>query len=336
MVALAGDRRYVRSVYLGAPAMPIAPTPRSKRRAACAAVCCVTALGLHAAPASAQSARASEGEATALLSAVTAGLGELDISPGSDGTDVTCQTDAQEDVTGQCTQSYPVGTVVRVTARPTTGSFLGWSDFECSNRSTTCELRMTGDRFITARFSRVVLSVGGTEFGRVRVSPPGAFCELMADSPPCTFTYGAGTLVTLRREDPSRGEGKYWIGACEGNFDGVLDATTCRVRLQSSEDIGAGYAQAGEIPPARGTALQVVVSGKNRGRVTGTVINKGRTLNCGPRCKVSGLTLYDAVRLKATRFRGGRFAGWSDGSRLTQRVVQLSRVTKIKATFRRR
>lgn len=303
----------------------------------CAAACCAFVLAPNAATASAQSARASEGEPAAQLSAVTAGLGELDISPGADGTDVTCQTDAQEDVTGQCTQSYPLGTVVRVTARATGGSFLGWSDFECRNRSTTCSLRMTGDRFITARFSRVVLSIGGTAFGRVNVSAPaGAFCALLADSPPCTFAHRAGTVVSLRRANPSLGAGRFWIGACEGNDDGVLDATVCKVRLHSNEDIGAGYAQAGEIPPARGSALQVVVSGKSRGRVTGTVINKNRSLNCGPRCKISGLTLYDAVRLKATRSRGGRFVGWSDGSRLTQRVVQLSRVTKIKATFARR
>jgi hypothetical protein len=318
--------------------MPVASHHRPWRRSACAvAACCVVIVAANAGSASAQSARASQEEqATVRLMAATAGLGTLTISPGADGTDAVCQIDGQQDATGGCTQDYAVGTVVTLTAAATSGSFIGWSDFGCSKGSTRCVVTMTEDRFITARFNQVTLSIQGTAFGRIALSSPsGAFCELIDDAPPCAYDYRAGTLVSLRRTDPAKGAGLSWVGACEGNVEGLLNATVCRVRLNATELIGAGYDNVTAIPPPRGSALHVVISGRTRGKVTGTVINKNRRLNCGATCKLSGLWLYDAVRLKAVRKRGSRFVGWSDGSKLTQRVVQLSSVTRIKATFAR-
>jgi hypothetical protein len=298
-------------------------------------------FALLAGSASAQTARASsDDEPTVQLTAGTAGQGTLEISPGQDGADAVCRVDGQQVAEGQCEHNYPIGTVVTLTAHPDGGNFVGWSDFECRNTSSTCRVKMTGERFITARFSPVVLSIQGTEFGRITVTPaPGGFCELMGDAPPCSFTYRAGTVVSLRRAhtamEDSAGNGPYWIGACQGNADGKLDADVCRLRVQAHELVGAGYDNAARIPPSRGSSLQVVVVGKGRGKVTGKVVNKGLTLSCGSRCKISGVSLYDAVRLTATKFRGSRFLGWSDGSKLSQRIVQLTSVTKIKATFGR-
>jgi hypothetical protein len=70
--------------------------------------------------------------------------------------------------------------------------------------------------------------------------------------------------------------------------------------------------------------------------VTGQVINGGGTLNCGRICTISGLTRYDQVRLRARPSRGSRFVRWSDRNRLPGRVVRMSAVNRIKATFSRR
>ena len=66
-------------------------------------------------------------------------------------------------------------------------------------------------------------------------------------------------------------------------MEGELDATVCRIRLRGDELVGAGYGSAGELPPARGSGIAVVVSNKKRGRVTGKVLNGGPTLRCGSR-----------------------------------------------------
>lgn len=303
-----------------------------------AAACLVAALAALALPALAHSARAAAAAdpaepELAQLQAVTAGAGTVTISPGEDGTVATCQTVAQQVNEGDCTHGYPLGTRVTITALPGASSFLGWSDYTCPNTSRTCTLTMTGERFITARFSAVELTIQGSAFGDVSVTPaPGGLCVLTPDSFPCTFPYRSGTVVSLRRQRPA--PDLSWVGACEGNTAGLLDADVCRIRLQDNELVGAGYDNVGSIPPAIGSSLQVVLAGKTRGRVTGRVVNSNRTLSCGSRCTISGLKRYDTIRLTATRLKGGRFVGWSDGSRLTQRIIQLSSVNKIKATFK--
>jgi len=303
-----------------------------------AAACLVAALAALALAALAHSARAAAAAdppepELAQLNAVTAGAGTVTISPGDDGAVATCQTVAQVVKEGDCTHGYPLGTRVTITAVPGAGTFLGWSDYTCPNASRTCTLTMFGERFITARFSAVELSIQGSAFGNVSVTPaPGGLCVLTPDSLPCTFPFRSGTVVSLRRQHPA--PGLSWFGACQGNTAGLLDADVCRIRLQDNETVGAGYDTATAIPTPLGSGLQVVLSGKTRGRVTGQVVNSNRTLSCGSRCTVSGLTRYDTIRLTATRRKGGRFVGWSDGSKLTRRIIQLSRVNKIKATFK--
>ena len=45
--------------------------------------------------------------------------------------------------------------------------------------------------------------------------------------------------MTLTREFAA--PGFFWIGSCDGNKAGLLDANTCRLRLRSNEAVGAGY-----------------------------------------------------------------------------------------------
>jgi hypothetical protein len=286
----------------------------------------------------------------AQLHLATAGPGSLTIAPVQPGREGPCRIDQEQpDSGGQgpCTQRFASGTRVTLTAVPDAGArFFAWSDYGCSNASRTCTLTLTaGERFITARFSPVVLLVRGGGFGAITIRPaPGAFCAMMADSPPCTAVYRPGTVVTLHREHPFQPTGddtslgRFWIGPCEGNRNGELDADVCRLRLQGNEAVGAGYNAAGAVPPPLGQGIRIVLGGTKRGTVTGTVITNpnAASLNCGTRCTVTGLNSYDTIRLRAKARKGSRFTRWSDGSTLTSRLVPLSAYNRMKATFARR
>jgi hypothetical protein len=272
------------------------------------------------------------------LEAMTAGAGTLSISPPQPTKSALCAIDAQqESPDSSCEQHYLPGTRVTLTANPQPGArFVGWSDFACSNTSRSCTVSLAaGVRYVTARFSPVKLTVQAGEFGAVVVqASPGGTCTFAEDAPPCEFSYPAGTIVTLRREHAA--PGNFWVGACDGNTGGLLDADVCRMRLQGNELVAAGKDNATAIPPARGSGIAIGRAGKGKGKVTGRVINDSRTLTCGGTCAISGLSRYDQVRLAAKASKGSRFVKWNDGSKIAARVIALSGTTRIKATFEKK
>ena len=291
------------------------------------------AVGLTAASASPQGMRPAALEAEVQL--MTAGPGTLTIAPAGGGREsATCEVDAQEYQVADedCVHLFDEGQTVTLTAEPKPGhSFVGWSDFKCSRNSTSCTMTLApGPRYVAARFSPVNLRIFQGGFGRVTVTPsPLRACSFDFSSP-CEFK--AGTVVTLRRERAA--PGLFWIGACDRNRSGRLDAPTCTLRLRSSEAIGAGYANPGEIPPVKGSGIEIRLAGKGRGKVKGAVVNGNKTLTCvGVNCSIKGLTRYDYVRLTVQALRGSRFDRWSDGPRLTTRVIGLSATNRLWAKF---
>jgi hypothetical protein len=299
----------------------------SKRLAAALAGTAV-ALGIVASSAPSQSTDAE-------IQLVTAGPGMLTISPAVDEPKATCKVDAQQyEDSSACIQQYEPGTRVTVDAVPDKGhSFVGWSDFACRNSSTRCALTLAeGTRYLTARFSPVTLRIyvgENSPFGLISVKPkPRTACALN-DGDPCEYPWGTTVTLSREREKP----GFFWIGACDGSEEGTLDEDVCRLRLQSNEVVGAGYQEAGEIPPPLGSGLVVVVGGSGRGKVTGSVINGTQTLDCGTICSIPGLSRYDQVRLTATALGGSRFYRWNNLSRLRTQIVPLSSTTRMQAVF---
>ena len=274
------------------------------------------------------------------LHAVTAGPGTLEFSPVQPGADAVCKVEAQFELTEKsCDQRFTTGTRVTLTATATGNArFAGWSDYACASTSRRCTVTLAaGERYITARFSPVTLRIqveaDGPAFGSVVVEPGGT-CVFRPDSPPCEFSYPPGTLVKMRRQHGAAE--KFWIGGCEGNRGGVLDADVCRLRVYGDELVGAGMAGAESIPPVRGAAIEIGRGGNGRGRVTGLVVGSSMKLNCGTVCSISGLSRYDYVRLRAEVSGRNRFVRWSDGNKLKTRVIALSSITRLKATFARR
>src|SRR6478752_6050414 len=227
--------------------------PTSRKQITLVAAALAAALAVGAAPAAPQE------DEQVTLQAVTAGPGTL-------------------------TLSTPDGTLGTLVAAPLSGArFLGWSDFECPNTSRTCKITMTGDRFITARFSPVTLTVQRGSFGNLTVKANGRTATCTQAT--CAYTYAAGTVVTVTRQTATN---DLWVGACDGATGGGLQAKTCTLRLNSNELLGAGLESVGAIPPAKPAALTVKVSlsGKGRGTVTGTLVNGSGSINCGSRCTV--------------------------------------------------
>jgi hypothetical protein len=270
----------------------------------------------------------------AQLLAVAAGSGSIRISAPQ--LEADCDNGEQQD---GCLQRFPTGTRVTLRANPTGGaSFVGWSDNRCPGRNTTCRVTMVaGDQYVTARFSLVRLTILGDAFGTITMTPQsGVPCTMMPDTPTCVVyrTGSSGTNVTLRREHGA--PGLFWVGPCQGNMEGLLNAPTCRLVLQGDETVGAGYDSIGAIPPPLGSGIRVEVAGKGRGKVTGRVLTGGNErLNCGRSCTITGLTRNDVVQLTAVGRSGARVR-WSDGSRARVRILQVSAVNRIKATFIRR
>jgi len=269
-----------------------------------------------------------------VIELATAGPGTLTITPAEGEPSAACKTNAQEYESPQeaCVHHFASGTRVTLEAVPDKDrSFAGWSDFGCKQTSRRCTLNLTpGTRAVSAWFDPVSVRLfvpGDHPFGLTSVSPkPTKPCSLN-DGERCEFP--RGTLVKLSREFAA--PGFFWIGACEGNRGGELDASKCQLRLTADEAVGAGYREAGEIPPPLGSGIAVVVSG--RGKVTGSVINGTDNLNCGPRCSISGLNRYDYVRLLAT---GKSFKRWSNGVKVRSQIVPMSSRNRIQAIFGKR
>jgi hypothetical protein len=302
---------------------------RSERLAALAACAFVALVFVSASDPS----RSAILQAEAEIQLVTAGPGTLTISPGENADSAKCKVDVQqyEPEGEECVQHYDPGTRVTLEAVPDDGhSFAGWSDFKCRRSSTSCMLTLAaGTRFVTARFSPVTLKIthGDGDFGSITIRPkPSTSCEF--DSP-CEYPFGTTVTLTRSRSAP----GYFWIGACQNNRNGALNANVCRVSLESNEWVGAGYKSAGEIPPALGSEIVVVLGGSGRGKVTGRVVNGSETLNCGSRCAISGLDRNDHVQLRAVESRGSHFYRWSDFSRQKARIVSLSSTTRLKVAF---
>jgi Collagen triple helix repeat (20 copies)/Divergent InlB B-repeat domain len=98
------------------------------------------------------------------------GTGSLSVSPGA----INCGTG--------CTEKFPIGTSVSVSASASSGSaFTGWIGCD-SVDSTSCQVMMTGDKAVTATFEAVnTLSLTLTTYNATQICNP--FCHNVPPPP---------------------------------------------------------------------------------------------------------------------------------------------------------
>jgi hypothetical protein len=154
---------------------------------------------------------------------------------------------------GDCSESYPPGTPVTLTAMPSGSStFTGWSGAGCSGTG-TCAVTLSAATNVVATFSlpKHALTVSRQGSGTVTSSPAGIGCGSA-----CSAAYDEGTAVTLTAVGAEGWSFAGWTGDCAGTG-------ACEVTMSAARDVGATFVEnatggggtggGGTPPPAGGT-----------------------------------------------------------------------------------
>ena len=134
-----------------------------------------------------------------------------------------------------CSENYPDGTSVTLTATPAAGSsFTGWSgDASCPGTDDTCIVKMDQGRTVTATFEAdqpLTVTKSGSGSGLVSSTPAGVDC-----GSDCNESYTYGTSVTLSAAPAAGSAFTGWSGACSGTGP-------CTVTMDAARGVGATFA----------------------------------------------------------------------------------------------
>src|SRR5258708_2826523 len=211
----------------------------------------------------------------------------LAVSVGGSGTVIS--SPAGISCPGICATSFSYGTVVYLTATPSSGYvFSGWSG-ACSGTG-TCTLTMNGAKSVTATFTQLeTLTVSVSGSGTVTSSPSGISCPGTCSK---SFTYG--TVVALTASASTGYSFSGWSGACSGTG-------ACSVTMNGAQSVTATFT------PILVTLI-VNLSG------SGTVTSSPSGISCPGTCSA----LFNAgttVNLYAAPSSGSLFAGWGGATR---------------------
>jgi hypothetical protein len=208
------------------------------------------------------------------------GDGMVTSSPG----EIQCGT--------SCSSSYPLDTVVTLTATPLNGSALtAWSGCD-SLSTTTCTVTMSTARGVTATFRKPTLTLTklGPGRGSVLSTAPGSDCGPTIDT--CMTSHDSGTTLTLTASPIYGSHFDAWTG-CAAN--GVF----CSVTMDTSKVVTATF-----------SLSRFVLTVQKPGIGQGTVTSAPGGIACGSACAAS----YDygmVVTLTATPALGSIFTGWN-------------------------
>jgi uncharacterized repeat protein (TIGR02543 family) len=166
-----------------------------------------------------------------------------------------------------CTATVEAGTIVRLKSEADGNSlWVGWTG-ECTSKSTTCNFPVDGDITVTATFdkkgNRLNVSRSGSagNGGTITADEPGIDC---GDS--CSYTYPAGTVVTLTAAPQPGCLFAGWFGDCAS----AGASATCTLTMDAAHFAAADFKKA--------VSIKVAVTG------TGTVTSKPAGINCGAVC----------------------------------------------------
>ncbi|MBK9035920.1 MAG: hypothetical protein IPL61_32500 [Myxococcales bacterium] len=239
----------------------------------------------------------------------------LTVTPAGNGAGTVTSSPAGITCGADCTEPYAEGTVVTLTAAPSSGStFVGWAGGGCSGGG-TCAVTVTAATTVTATFAlnnSLVVTTTGTGTGRVTSAPAGIDCG--AD---CSEAYPPATTVTLTATAAADSTFAGWSGG------GCSGTGTCVVTVNAAVGVVATF-----------TLVQYTLTVARAGTGTGTVTSVPAGITCGVDC-TEVYTTGTAVTLAASPAAGSTFAGWSGGgcTGTGTCVVTLAAATTVTATF---
>ena len=228
----------------------------------------------------------------------------LTVAKEGNGSGRVASNPAGIDCGGDCTEDYPYGTVVTLTATANAGSsFSGWTG-ACTGNG-VCQVTMDAAKAVTATFAvnQVPLTVAKEGNGSVTSKPPGIDCGNN-----CTANYPYGTVVTLTATANTGSSFSGWTGACTGN--GV-----CQVTMDAAKGVTATFA-------LNHYPLTVGKEGN------GSVASKPPGIDCGNTC-IANYLYGTVVTVTATANAGSSFSGWT-GACAGNGVCQVTMGTRPK------
>ncbi len=213
---------------------------------------------------------------------------------------------------GDCSQTWPYGTVVTLTAAVSAGStFGGWTGACAGQSGTTCTLTLADDASIGATFTLQKLALAVTKAGTGFGSVTGGGLDCGAT---CSANIDYGTSVTLTAVAADGSDFSGWSAPCG-------TAAQCTVTMDVARSLTATFTR-------RSYALSVVRAGTGAGRVTAP------NIDCGSDCTDTVLH-GTTVTLTAEALTGGTFAGWSGDCSGAQPTctVTMTQARSVTATF---
>jgi hypothetical protein len=209
------------------------------------------------------------------------------------GTTSFWPTGTQASCAASCVNSYASGSVVTLTAAPSTGStFTGWSG-GCTG-ATTCQLTLSAAKAVTATYTllpsyAIAYTKAGSGSGTTSFSPAGTRANCAAS---CSNSYTSGSVVTLTASPATGSSFSGWSGGCTG--DGA-----CQLTLSAAQSVTATFTTLSSTCAGLGCALdnsltwQSYLSDSNpfysqstytSGASGSTAARSGYTINSGYSC----------------------------------------------------
>lgn len=215
----------------------------------------------------------------------------LTVSRAGSGSGTVTSSPAGISCGATCSDRYPHGTPVGLTATPAAGStFAGWAGGGCSGIG-TCTVATNADTAVTATFNlapeTLDVEKSGTGSGSVTSSPPGISCGAT-----CSHAYAHGTSVTLTA---TPAEGSTFAGWAGGGCSGT---GTCTVTTNLDTTVTATFKlvtpplpQKCMVPKVKGKTLKAAKRAiKNHACTVGTIkhatsrtVEKGHVISQKPK-----------------------------------------------------
>jgi cysteine-rich repeat protein len=228
----------------------------------------------------------------------------------SSGGDVDSTNIAGIDCGNDCTQDYPIGTVVHLTPDSDANrAFTGWSG-ACTGTTVPCVVTMDAAKTVGATFETNRLTVTRLGAGNGTVTGTGISCGNN-----CTEDFDEGDMVLLTAA--ATGTGSIFTGWDGGPCTGVT-TPTCTVTMTGPITISATFEPASTL----------TVTSPTNGTVTGTGIN------CPGDC-TEKLQTGSGISVTANPDTGFQFVSWTGCTSTSGATcsVTLSSNTTVTATF---